>query len=154
MKSFSCFAFLAAVMMCSASSCGSRPVSTDSVTAAAEVHNTMTNDEIISAVTGRWETVSELVEGKNTMKDIKSYIFHDNGNGGYFDPEGTPHQIGWSIGEGGSIPIFYVETEQLSGRYTLMGDEMVITEQNGDKVCETHLKKVAEFSNKNIKETQ
>ena len=35
-----------------------------------------------------------------------------------------------------------------------MGDEMVITEQNGDKVCETHLKKVAEFSNKNIKETQ
>jgi len=89
-----------------------------------------------------------------TMKDIKSYIFHDNGNGGYFDPEGTPHQIGWSIGEGGSIQIFYVETEQLSGRYTLMGDEMVITEQNGDKVCETHLKKVAEFSNKNIKETQ
>ena len=153
MKSFSCFAFLAAAMMCSSVSCGSRPVSTDSVTAEADVHNTMTNDEIISAVTGNWETVSELVDGKDIMTDIKSYTFHDNGNGGYFDPEGVPHQIGWSIGEGGTIQIFYVETEQLSGKYTLTGDEMVITEQDGDKVCETHLKKVAEFSNKNIKES-
>ena len=99
---------VSAAVLCCAASCGSHPVSNDGVKASVEIKRSKTDDELITEITGCWETTSEFVGGvKKDTEDMtyKRYEFLKDGTGFYYDADGGKQPVEWKITPDGGVDI-------------------------------------------------
>ena len=148
MNKFLCCALSAAAILCCTVSCGSRRVSTDGISVSVEIRSNKSAEEIISDVAGKWETASETLNGEKREAPLKRFTFADNGNGLYYDINGDPHQIIWSITDTGGIKLTYAETGETTENFDFSGSDLVSAEDISTGRLETRLKKVEVFTDK------
>ncbi len=136
----------AAAVLCFAASCGSRPVSNEGVTVSVDTMRSKSDEEIITEITGSWETSSEFLDGiRKDSKDItyKRYEFAGDGSGIYYAPDGSEQTLHWEITPKGGVDISYDDATE---HYDYVNYDLTAAADTPEGELIVNIGKVGEFS--------
>ncbi len=98
------------VLLCCGVSCGSHPVSNEGVTASVDATRSKSDEELISEISGKWETSAEFLGGvekdENEITKKRLELTND-GNGFYYTSENEKQLICWKVTADGGIDVSF-----------------------------------------------
>lgn len=127
MKKNILFVCVSAALLCFGASCGSHPVSKEGVTASVDTTRNKSDEELISEISGKWETTREYLGGvEKDEKDItmKRYELTNNGNGFYYTPDDEKQLIRWRVTADGGIDINYEDMGERIEHFDYIGYDL------------------------------